>query len=100
MTNLSLSLAMGNYDRTRAIVDGTVKIDGVDPVLQAVIIYGTAELDYEDVITKRIALFEKYMSTEDAVGFASSLAETYEPVIIRVKPQQRITFDYSKGMGI
>ena len=32
MTNLSLSLAMGNYDRTRAIVDGTVKIDGVDPV--------------------------------------------------------------------
>ena len=23
---------MGNYDRTRAIVDGTVKIDGVDPV--------------------------------------------------------------------
>ena len=32
LTNLSLSLAMGNYDRTRAIVDGTVKIDGVDPV--------------------------------------------------------------------
>ncbi len=32
MTNLTLSLAMGNYDRTRAIVDGNVKIDGVDPV--------------------------------------------------------------------
>lgn len=78
----------------------TVLVDGTDPVLQAVIIYGTAELDYEDVMAKRIALFEKYMPTEEAVGFAQSLAETYEPVIIRVKPEQRITFDYSKGMGI
>lgn len=32
MSNLTLSLAMGNYDRTRAIVDGRVKIDGVDPI--------------------------------------------------------------------
>ncbi|MBL6430280.1 MULTISPECIES: ABC transporter substrate-binding protein [unclassified Maritimibacter] len=32
MSDLTLSLAMGNYDRTRAIVDGRVKIDGVDPV--------------------------------------------------------------------
>lgn len=32
MTDLKLSLAMGNYDRTRAIVDGRVKIDGVDPI--------------------------------------------------------------------
>ena len=32
MSDLKLSLAMGNYDRTRAILDGRVKIDGVDPV--------------------------------------------------------------------
>ena len=32
MSDLKLSLAMGNYDRTRAIVDGRVKIDGVDPI--------------------------------------------------------------------
>ena len=32
MTDLSLSIAMGNYDRTRAIVDGRVKLDGVDPI--------------------------------------------------------------------
>lgn len=32
MADLTLSLAMGNYDRTRPLVDGTVKIDGVDPV--------------------------------------------------------------------
>ncbi len=32
MSMLTLSLAMGDYDRTRPIVDGRVQIDGVDPV--------------------------------------------------------------------
>ncbi len=31
MSTLKLSLAMGDYDRTRAIYDGRVRIDGVDP---------------------------------------------------------------------
>lgn len=31
MTKLNLSLAVGPYDRTRALVDGTVQIDGVEP---------------------------------------------------------------------
>jgi 4,5-dihydroxyphthalate decarboxylase len=32
VTKLNLSVAMGDYDRTRALLDGTVQIDGVDPV--------------------------------------------------------------------
>lgn len=32
MGKLQLSIAMGDYDRTRAIADGRVQIDGVDPV--------------------------------------------------------------------
>jgi 4,5-dihydroxyphthalate decarboxylase len=32
MANLHLSVAMGDYDRTRALYDGRVLIDGVDPV--------------------------------------------------------------------
>jgi len=32
MAKLQLSIAMGNYDRSRALVDGLVQIDGVDPV--------------------------------------------------------------------
>ena len=31
MSTLELSIAMGDYDRTRAITDGRVAIDGVDP---------------------------------------------------------------------
>lgn len=32
MAKLNLSIAMGDYDRTRALLDGAVQIDGVDPV--------------------------------------------------------------------
>lgn len=31
MSKLSLSVAVGPYDRTRALIDGSVQIDGVDP---------------------------------------------------------------------
>ena len=32
MSKLNLSVAIGNYDRCRPLLDGTVQIDGVDPV--------------------------------------------------------------------
>jgi 4,5-dihydroxyphthalate decarboxylase len=31
MTKLNLSVAVGPYDRTRALIDGSVQIDGVNP---------------------------------------------------------------------
>jgi 4,5-dihydroxyphthalate decarboxylase len=35
MARLELSVAVGDYDRTRALFDGTIAIDGVDPVFMA-----------------------------------------------------------------
>src|SRR5262245_63231047 len=32
MAKLNLSVAVGDYDRTRPLIDGSVSIDGVDPV--------------------------------------------------------------------
>src|SRR5689334_8959205 len=32
MSKLQLSVAIGNYDRVRALIDGAVQIDGVDPI--------------------------------------------------------------------
>jgi 4,5-dihydroxyphthalate decarboxylase len=32
MSNLNVSVAIGDYDRNRPLIDGAVKIDGVDPV--------------------------------------------------------------------
>jgi 4,5-dihydroxyphthalate decarboxylase len=33
MSRLALSIAVGDYDRTRALIDGSVRIDGVDAVI-------------------------------------------------------------------
>jgi 4,5-dihydroxyphthalate decarboxylase len=33
MAKLSLSLAVGDYDRTRPLIDGTVQIDGISPLI-------------------------------------------------------------------
>jgi 4,5-dihydroxyphthalate decarboxylase len=33
LQRLALSVAIGDYDRTRALLDGSVRIDGVDPIL-------------------------------------------------------------------
>ena len=38
----------------------TLLIDDPTPPFKAVLVYGKAELDYDDVIQKRIAIFEKY----------------------------------------
>ena len=37
MAKLRLSVAVGDYDRTRALINGTVTIDGVDPVFMTLI---------------------------------------------------------------
>jgi 4,5-dihydroxyphthalate decarboxylase len=37
MSKLNLSIAVGDYDRTRPLVDGAVQIDGVDPVFSLLV---------------------------------------------------------------
>jgi 4,5-dihydroxyphthalate decarboxylase len=37
MAKLNLSVAIGDYDRTRALIDGSVPIDGVDPVYMTLV---------------------------------------------------------------
>jgi PPOX class probable F420-dependent enzyme len=78
----------------------SVLIDTQEPTLQGVILTGHAELEYENVIPMRISIFSKYVGSENAPGFAERLASTWTPVIIRVKPDHIVTFDYSKGFGI
>ena len=74
----------------------TVLIDIEGPPLKGVLIYGHANLDYEDVLSKRIAIFEKYMPSENARQMATNLANTFAPVIIRVKPKRVSSYDYGK----
>lgn len=37
MSNLCLSIAIGDYDRNRPLIDGDVRIDGVDPVFMKLV---------------------------------------------------------------
>jgi len=74
----------------------TVLIDNQAPPWKGVLIYGEAELDYEDVVAKRISIFERYMPAENARKLAADLANSYTPVVIRVKPKRMTSYDYSK----
>ena len=75
----------------------SVLIDTTDVPFKGALVYGTAQLDYEDVIAKRIAIFEKGLSREDAETYARRLAGKWQCVIIRITPQHIATFDYSKA---
>jgi hypothetical protein len=74
----------------------TVLIDVEGPPPKGVLVYGCAELDYEDVTDKRIDIFEKYMPREHAQHLTTELADHFVPVIIRVKPTRISSYDYAK----
>jgi hypothetical protein len=74
----------------------TVLIDTTEVPFKGALIYGTAELDYEDVIAKRVAIFEKRLSREDAETYATRLSGKWKCVIVRITPVRIASFDYSK----
>ena len=78
----------------------TLLVDTSEPRLKGVILYGNAKLEYESVIPKRVSIFEKYMEPQDAAGLAERLANTWSPVVISIKPERIVSFDYSKGFGL
>jgi hypothetical protein len=75
----------------------SILIDTTDVPFRGALIYGTAELDYEDVISKRIAIFEKRLSREDAETYAGRLSGKWKCVILRITPVSIVSFDYSKA---
>ena len=75
----------------------TVLIDTTDVPFKGALIYGTAELDYADVIRKRVAIFERRLSPEEAETYASRLSGKWKCVIVRITPVHIASFDYSKA---
>lgn len=75
----------------------SILIDNTEVPFKGVLIYGTAELDYEDVIQKRITIFEKRLTREDAETYASRLSAKWRCVILRITPFRIASFDYSKA---
>ncbi len=75
----------------------TVLIDTTEVPFKGALVYGTAELDYEDVIRKRIGIFERRLSHEEAETYARRLSGKWRCVIVRITPVRIASFDYSKG---
>jgi len=61
------------------------------------VVYGVAQLDYEDVIPKRVTIFERRLSREEAEIYARRLSGKWRCVIVRVAPVHIASFDYSKA---
>jgi len=72
----------------------TILIDLEDKTARGVMIYGTAELDYGDILPTAISICEKYMSKEKAKSFAEMLAEKVMDLIISVNPERMVTFHF------
>ena len=76
----------------------TVLIDTADFPYKGAMIYGEATFDYDDAMTKRISIFERYFGDRAAAeDYARKLADKWQPVIVRIKPTKIISFDYTKG---
>ena len=75
----------------------TVLIDTTDKPYKGVLVYGTAELDYEDVIAKRTRIFERTRSCEEGEAYARKLSSKWQCVLVRVTPEAFVSFDYSKA---
>lgn len=60
------------------------------------LVYGHAELDLDDVVAKRIWVFERYMPIENVRRLATGLANEYAAVMIRVRPDRTTSWDYTE----
>jgi nitroimidazol reductase NimA-like FMN-containing flavoprotein (pyridoxamine 5'-phosphate oxidase superfamily) len=75
----------------------TLLVDVATPPYKAAMIYGTASLHYESVAPQRTAIFAKNASPEQARAAAEGLCKKWDSVIIRIKPERIVSFDYAKA---
>ena len=73
----------------------SVLIDVTEPVFKGALVYGVAELDFEDVVSKRADILMRRSSKEQALKMAEGLCDRWESVIVRVTPTNIASFDYS-----
>ena len=75
----------------------TILIDTTAVPFKGALVYGVAELDYEDIIPKRVAIFERRLSREESETYARRLSGKWKCVIVRITPVRIASFDYSKA---
>jgi hypothetical protein len=73
--------------------DVTVLIDTVNPI-NGVIIYGTAELDDNNVLARAISINEKYLPKDKAKSYAEGSFKSGLDRIMIVNPNRMTTFHF------
>jgi nitroimidazol reductase NimA-like FMN-containing flavoprotein (pyridoxamine 5'-phosphate oxidase superfamily) len=81
--------------------DVTVLIDTLSPVTRGILIYGTAELDYDNLYQKVLAINElspafREMPKEKLERITRAYVDMFKLVIVKITPKHITTFDYAK----
>ncbi|MDP2621401.1 MAG: ABC transporter substrate-binding protein [Hyphomicrobiales bacterium] len=108
MSKLRLSVAIGDYDRTRALIDGTVGIDGVDPVVMPLgpeeIFFRALRNEEFDICELSLSSFTVRTARGDCpyVGVPAFLSRAFRHTSIYVRTDRVSTPEDLKGkrMGL
>lgn len=91
MSRLQLSVAVGNYDRSRPLIDGDVQIDGVDPVFMTLLpeeiffrAFRGAEFDICELSLSSMSV-KVASGTADYVGIPAFLSRAFRHTSIYVR---------------
>jgi 4,5-dihydroxyphthalate decarboxylase len=91
MTKLQLSLAIGDYDRTRPLLDGSVQIDGVNPVTMTLapeeIFFRAFRHEEFDICELSLSSFAVRTATDDCpyVGIPAFVSRAFRHTSIYVR---------------
>ena len=80
--------------------DVTVLIDTLDP-LRGILIYGTAEIDRENVYEQSVSVMETFfrkMPKEKVQRITKAYLDAFQSVIVKITPKHIVTFDYTKDV--
>jgi len=93
MPTPAASCKVGNVKRNPNV---TVLIDVEKQPVKGVIIYGKAELEYDDILTSSISVYEKTMPRDQAERLVRGLLKLTKMVTIRVDIERIVSFDATK----
>ncbi len=71
----------------------TILIDTEKPV-RGIMIYGTAEFDYNDVLPTAISISEKYLPKEQAKNLTEEFVRRGMNLLISVRPESIVSFNF------
>ena len=98
MMSLAKSRKTRNIERNN---DVTVLVDTLNPVIRGILIYGTAEIDHQNIYERTLTINETSpafisMPREKLELITKAYVDMWKFVILKITPKHITTFDYEK----